>query len=124
MKIRTDKADTAFSQVIRLRDKMCLRCKSPVKLNDKGMPVSHTNSHYFGRGKENTRFDLENCDTLCMGCHQYWGSDNREDYREFKIRQLGEEGFKKLRIRAEMYKKKDRQASYLYSKKLLDEQRN
>lgn len=121
MRIKIDKADVTFSHYIRLRDKMCKRCFSPVRLNDKGLPVSHTASHYFGRGKENTRFDPENVDTLCLPCHVKWGSEDREDYRNFKIKQLGEQGFKNLCIRAEMYKKKDRQGSYLYSKKLFDE---
>ncbi len=70
--IKRDKADTVFSQYIRLRDMECRRCHSPVQLNDKGMPVSHQASHYMGRGKENTRFNELNVDTLCGGCHMHF----------------------------------------------------
>ncbi len=116
MKIRLDKADTTFSQYIRTRDSWsCVRC---------GMyyappTTSLQCSHYFGRGKESTRFDPENCDALCWGCHHYWGSVNREDYRNFKIKQLGQKGFDALTLRANSYKKKDRKMAYLEAKELL-----
>lgn len=119
MKISISRADLVFSQYIRLRDKKCIRCGSPVAMSAKGLPVSHTNSHYFGRGRENTRFDPENCDTLCLGCHRFWGSDNREDYRAFKIKQLGEVKFNHLCVRAEQYKKKDRALMLMAAKELL-----
>ena len=118
--IRIDPADKVFSQYIRSRDRKCVRCSSPVSFNDKGLPVTHQNSHYFGRGRENTRFDPENGDTLCHGCHQYWGSADKEGYRNFKIKQLGQERYDMLSIRAETYCKKDRKLAYLASKQLLD----
>ena len=118
MAIKIDKADKAFSQYIRKRDKQCVRCNSPVIFNDEGIPVSHHNSHYFGRGNECTRFDTENCDTLCHGCHSQWDG-NKEDYRDFKIKQLGKDRFNKLRIRASSICKKDREMSYLQAKEFL-----
>ncbi|HOR57730.1 MAG TPA: recombination protein NinG [bacterium] len=117
--IKIDKADKVFSQYIRLRDRKCVRCKSPVKIKNK-LPVSHHASHYFGRGKENTRFDPENVDCLCFGCHRIWGSDDREAYREFKINQLGEKRFNDLVLRSNFLVKKDRKLSYLIAKKLFD----
>ncbi len=119
MRIKIDVADKTFSYYIRLRDMKCMRCYSPVELGDIGMPISHQNSHYFSRGKENTRFDTENCDTLCMACHMKWGGDEREGYRTFKIKQLGEEGFKQLDVRAHTLTKKDRKLALLKSKALL-----
>lgn len=119
MKIKIDRADQTFSQYIRLRDGKCMRCGSRVELNDNGLPISHQASHYFGRGRENTRFDPENLDTLCWGCHQQWGSTNREDYRKFKIDQLGEKRFKLLSMRAEQYCKKDRKMRLIEAKLLL-----
>ena len=111
MKIRIDRADAIFSLYIRERDNWkCQRCG---KIYDRDEANCLQNSHYFGRGNENTRFDPENCDSLCFGCHQYWGSENREDYREFKIKQLGENGFKLLLVRANTYKKKDRKMSFI-----------
>lgn len=102
MRIRIDPADTAFSLAIRTRDKWtCQRCGS-IKEG------SQQNSHYFGRGAENTRFDPENCDCLCHGCHQIWGSQDKEGYRNFKIKQIGQDRFDALMLRASMYKKKER----------------
>lgn len=119
MKIKRDYADEYFSRFIRLRDMECRRCHSRVRLNDTGLPISHTNSHYFGRGRENTRFDPENCDTLCTACHRLWASDEREDYRQFKINQLGQRGFDLLTLRASTYHKKDRKMALLQSRALL-----
>ncbi len=96
-----------------------MRCGSRVEINDKGLPISHQNSHYFSRGKENTRFEPLNCDTLCMACHMMWGGDGRDGYRTFKIRQLGEEGFKKLDVQAHTLTKKDRAMSLLVARELL-----
>lgn len=111
MKIKLDKADQMFSKYIRARDKVCQRCGS-----NKGLQASH----YYGRGKESTRFDPHNVDCLCFGCHQYWGSTDREAYRTFKLRQLGEKGFQVLTIRANTYQKKDRELAYLQAKALLE----
>lgn len=118
MNIKIDKADQVFSEYIRKRDKRCVRCKRPGYGKDgiKGLQCSH----YFGRRNECTRFDPENADALDMGCHQIWGSNDRESYREFKIKQLGEKGFKDLRIRSQMVCKKDRKLSLLIVKKLLE----
>ena len=120
-KIKLDKADKMFSRYIRLRDKRCVRCGRPGEPNANGEEINGLEcSHYFGRGRESTRFDPENCDSLDAGCHQYW-STNKESYRDFKIRQLGEDGFEKLRIRAEMISKKDRKVAYLFAKKLVED---
>lgn len=124
MKIRINKADRVFSQYIRLRDGKCLRCSSRVEFNDKRLPVSHQASHYFGRNRESTRFDPDNVDTLCYGCHQFWGSDNREAYRVFKVKQLGENGFKVLTVKAEIYKKKDTEMDYIIAKELVKDLKN
>ena len=95
-KIKIDKADKVFSQYIRLRDKQCVRCGRRGEDTVEGLPIKGLQaSHYFGRGNECTRFDVENVDCLCAGCHQYWDS-NKEDYRDFKIKQ--EIYLKKLRM--------------------------
>ena len=121
MKIRLDKADIIFSQVIRLRDRFCVRCKSRVLFNAQGLPITHQNSHYCGRGAENTRFDMDNCDCLCFSCHVIWGSKDREDYREFKIKQLGRDRFNLLLVTAKMFKKKDRKLEIIKANILLSE---
>lgn len=120
-KIKIDQADRLFSIYIRLRDRACQRCGSAVKFNAKGLPVSHENSHYFGRRAENTRFEPKNCDTLCMGCHMLWGGKNFEDYRWFKINQLGQEEFDKLLLASNTYRKKDRKLEAIFWREQLKE---
>lgn len=118
MRIKLDKADMVFSQYIRTRDNWtCQRCGKQYQPPTKALHCSH----YFGRGRENTRFDPENCDALCHGCHSYWGSSDKEGYRQFKIDQIGERGFQELTWRASMYKKKDRKMALIIAKQLMEE---
>lgn len=116
--IKLDKADIMFSKYIRKRDGKCMRCKRSGTGKDgiEGLQASH----YFGRRSEGTRFDPCNVDALCAGCHQYWGSDDKEGYRDFKIKQLGENGFKMLQVSWRTYHKKDRKLAYLIAKKLYE----
>lgn len=46
------------------------------------------------------RYDMENADSLCYGCHMLWGGDRRREYEDFKIKQLGQNRFNALVIRA------------------------
>jgi len=111
MQIKLRPADVKFSLYIRTRDNWtCQRCFKKYEPPTQGLQ----NSHFWGRARENTRFDPDNCDALCFRCHQYWGGDGREDYIEFKKKQLGEEGYKKLKLRAHLYKKKDDKLILLY----------
>ena len=119
-KIKRDKADDVFSQYIRLRDKKCMRCGSPVKFNDKGMPVSHQASHFVGRRKEATRFDEENVDTLCGGCHMYFTAQPAEHY-QWQVKRKGQKVVDGLVLRSNQYQKKDRQMAYLYWSERLKE---
>lgn len=61
------KADAIFSTKIRARDIHCLfpGCERTDQL---------TCSHYFGRTTKSTRFDEDNCITLCR-THHYWDKD-------------------------------------------------
>lgn len=112
-RITRDRADDVFSKYIRLRDMECRRCHSPVRLNDKGMPVSHQCSHFMGRRKENTRFNELNCDTLCAGCHGFF-TENPALHREWQIQMKGQKVVDDLILWSGMYKKKDRQMDFLY----------
>ena len=111
MKVKIDKADKVFSEYIRLRDGKCVRCgrQGEGKQGIVGLQCSH----YYGRSRESVRFDSENADSLCFGCHQFWGSTDREAYRDFKLTQLGETLFNALRVRANTYQKKDRKMAHL-----------
>ncbi len=122
MKIKIDKADALFSEIIRRRDGRCVRC-GKTGTGPLGI-VGLQNSHYFGRWKESTRFDPENCDALDFGCHQIWGSTDREAYRAFKIRQLGERGFLRLTVRSNTYQRKDRKLALIVAQQLLKTLKN
>lgn len=114
--VKLDKADVTFSLYIRTRDKWtCQRCGVYYEPPTKALHCSH----YFGRGREGTRFDPENCDALCHGCHAYWSSQDREGYRNYKVNQLGQRAFDLLGLRAETYAKKDRKMSLLIAQELL-----
>jgi len=119
MRIKIDRADIVFSQYIRLRDKQCRRCGSPVRLNDAGLPISHNCSHFHGRGHEGTRYEPDNCDTLCYPCHQLWEKDERAEYEDFKKKQLGINRFKTLKLQANTYFRKDRKKALEIAKELL-----
>jgi len=118
--IKTDKADQIFSQYIRLRDMRCRRCKSPVVLNAEGLPVSQQNSHFQGRRKESTRYDEENCDTLCGGCHMYFTANPAEHY-QWQVNEKGQDTVDLLVLRSNTYQKKDRQLAYMYWSQRLKE---
>lgn len=111
--IKIDPADVAFSQWIRLRDGRCLRCKKPVVLNGKGMPVSLQASHFQGRGKESTRFDVENVCALCTGCHAYFTAYPAEHYL-WQVHRLGQDVVDALVLRSNMMVKKDRKSELMY----------
>jgi len=50
-----------------------------------------------------------------------WGGRDREDYRNFKIKQLGQEGFNLLLIRSKTSGKKDRKLQLIIAKELVKE---
>lgn len=118
MKIKILKEDSDFSRLIRKRDGKCVRCNSKVAFNDDGHPITHQASHFWSRGHWATRFDPENVDTLCFGCHQLWGGDLRDEYKDFKMKQLGEERYIKLQQKANIYanKLKEREKAREYFK--------
>lgn len=122
MAIKIRNTDKLFSQYIRQRDNWtCQRCKKRYEPPTQALHCSH----FWGRGRENTRFDEDNADALCYGCHRLWGhGDGREDYIAFKKRQLGEEGYKKLTIRAHTYRKKDDKLALLQLRIQLLKQKN
>ena len=120
MRIKIDPADEWFSKFVRLRDGECLRCHSPVQFNSKGDPISHQMSHFQGRRKEATRFDPENGDTLCGGCHQYFTA-NPFEHVQWQISIKGENTVNAIVIRSNSYVKKDRKmAAMIWKKAYMD----
>lgn len=105
--MKIDPADKHFSKYVRLLRGECARCHSLVELNKSGDPVSHQASHFQGRRKEATRFDLENVDCLCGGCHMFFTSMPYE-HVQWQIRTKGDNVVNAIIIRSNGYKKKDR----------------
>ena len=122
MKIKLRKTDTLFSKLIRQRDNYtCQRCRKEYPDGGRGL---HT-SHYWGRSRENTRHDTENCIALCFGCHQLWGhGDGRDEYSSFMRKRLGDKGFDLLMVRAYTYKKRDDKLDEIVIIELLKEGNN
>lgn len=114
MRIRIDKADQVFSEYIRRRDNRCVRCGKY-----QGEWKRLQCSHFFGRRKESVRFDPQNADGLCAGCHIYFGS-NPESCRAFKLAQLGEDAYNALCVRANTPARKDCKLALIKARALLD----
>ena len=82
------KADIEFSHWIRDRDNgKCFFCKKD----------GSQNSHFWGRGKSALRYEPDNCDYSCGGCHFRHESNKQGLYRELKIKQLGQKRYDELR---------------------------
>lgn len=104
--IKLRKTDKLFRQyALRFYAYTCARCRKTYEPdNCRGLHVSH----FWGRGRENVRFDIDNVCLLCYGCHQIWGhGDGRQQYIDYMFNRLGQEELDKIEIRAYSYKKKD-----------------
>lgn len=115
-----DRADTMFSKAIRLRDGRCLSCGKPAYENNDGDKILGIEcSHFFIRAKESVRFDPKNADSLCPErCHPYYEA-HKDEYREFKMRQLGPQRFKLLAAKSEIILDRvDREGEYKKAKRL------
>lgn len=119
-KIRIDKADQRFSQWIRTRDDWtCQRCFRKYVPPTMALHCSH----FFGRGKESTRFEPLNADALCYGCHSYFTS-HPVLHLDWQVGRKGQDVVDKLRLASNTYKKKDRKLEALYWKQRLKDDYN
>ncbi len=115
-KIRVRRSDTLFSKYLRLKRRYtCEKCARFFP-GGKGLTVSH----FHGRRKETVRFDEENCDILCIRCHQYFES-HKTEYEAWKKERLGEQGFNLLMLRANKSGKRDDKLVLLWVKQLMKE---
>ena len=120
MKTKLRKSDQLFRQyVLKVYSDTCARCRKEYPSdNCRGLHVSH----YWGRGRENTRQDIENACLLCYGCHLRWGhGDQREQYTAYMRNRLGDKGYDLLELRANTYKKRDDKLDEIIIKQLLKE---
>lgn len=94
----TDNADRRFSVWIRERDgNRCLRCKTEYGL---------TCSHFWRRGHSGTRFEPDNCITLCGECHAEWEHLKNTDYKVYMLEWLGRERYDEVETMARTFKKR------------------
>lgn len=117
------KTDKLFRDYIRTRDGWrCLACGDNSKDYSQNKQGLHC-SHYWGRGHENTRFDPENCISLCTYHHIFdWGhGDGRDKYKAFMIDWLGEDRFLMLEVRAHLTKKRDDNADEIIIRQMIKE---
>lgn len=115
-RIKIDKADKEFSRYIRLRSGKCEYC-GKMGTGPEGIHGLEA-SHFFGRRRESVRYDSENVDCLCIFCHKGLG-ENPAIYAAWKLKQLGQEKFNALTIRANSFKKKDRAFELLKARELV-----
>jgi hypothetical protein len=114
--IKVDRADQLFSRYVRLRDKECLKChrRGGGEYHIQGLQCSH----FYGRRKESTRFDLLNADSLCAGCHK-WFTEHKTEYEAWKLERLGQKEYDLLMLRSNTPAKKDRKLQAMIWKELL-----
>src|SRR3990167_2456674 len=87
--IKEKDLDKVFSIAVRKVGycERCFRTKPQVQLQC---------SHYYTRNARSVRFDFDNCDCLCSGCHRFFEGRKNAEYRELKIKKLGLAKFKAL----------------------------
>jgi len=127
VKLRT--TDTLFSKYIRTRDGWrCIACDLDTETGSKDYSEHKQGlhcAHYWGRGRENTRFDPDNCISLCLNHHKYsagWGhSENRPRFTAYLREKLGDKGFQLLELRAHITKDRDDKLDEIIIKELLQE---
>ena len=88
-------SDREWSKYIRTRDGWkCQRCKKKYS-----PPTSALHcSHYFSRGNWSVRFDEDNCEALCYGCHSHLGG-NPHEHARYMVEKLGTKKLDELMVR-------------------------
>lgn len=76
-------ADTWFSKCVReAAGWTCERCGGQYEEGTSGLHCAH----FHSRGKWGTRFDPDNCNSLCYGCHSYIDRNPHEKIEWFESR--------------------------------------
>ena len=114
-KVKIDPVDRKVSEYVRKRSGgCCQKCGSP--RGWKGLECCH----YIGRGNKSVRYDEDNCIALCTGCHS-WYDEDPDRKKEFFISIVGEDQYRKVRMRADIGGKPDKEAIKLYFKHKIKE---
>lgn len=67
----------------------------------------------MGRGKEGTRFEPFNVDTLCYGCHAFFTA-HPALHTEWQVQVKGQDMVDRLILQSNTYKKKDRKLEMMF----------
>ena len=83
-KVKIFPSDREWSNYVRTRDQWtCQRCNKQYQ-----PPTSALHcSHFWSRGNWSVRYDDDNCEALCYGCHSYLGG-NPNEHHEYKLEKL------------------------------------
>lgn len=112
-KVKLDPADIAFSKYVRTAAGWkCVRCGRHAE--GQGLHCAH----FHARRKESVRFDLENVDALCAGCHRYF-TNHYTEHKAWKLEQLGEDKYDLLTLRANLRGDKNREAEKIFWRQAL-----
>jgi hypothetical protein len=102
--------DRNFSRYIRRRGACEICGRTDLKLE---------NAHYFGRGREATRFDDKNCHCLCFTCHKK-SHEDKDYYKNWMIEKYGQNGLDRLELESNQRKDRDDVMDKIYIKALLE----
>ena len=86
-----NRLDSLFRQIIKKRDKKCVRC---------GKDRNLQTSHIFSRSNKSVRWDLHNAMILDAGCHIFWWHKNPIEAADFAKKYLGSEKYAALKLKA------------------------
>lgn len=115
MKIKINKLDKLFSELIRKR------AKNHCEIGGEHKEFNQLQAcHAFGRRKQSVRYDPRNALAGCMGHHRQM-DENHEMKREIFMRRLGENQYKALMVEAETPRKIDKKIIDLQLRELLKE---
>lgn len=116
IRIKRNPLDKLFSDYIRA--KAGWKCERCGNVPDRRGLHCH---HFQRRRKQSTRFDEDNCLSLCLGCHQFF-QENDEEEKFFMVQKLGQERFDMLLVRARtLTKYVDKSAIELYLRAKIQE---
>ncbi len=97
MKVRINKLDVVFSQLVRSRVNFtCEKCGKYFPEDSRG--GLHC-SHFFGRSRHSVRWAPSNAAAHCHGCHTYLGA-NPIEFTEWIKAHLGQQRYDLLRVEA------------------------
>ena len=120
MKIKVNKLDKVFSDLIRTRDNWT--CQVCGKYFPEGERRYLHCSHFHGRRKQSVRYEPMNAAAHCFSCHKYLG-ENPLEFADWILGHLGPAGVALLTVMANKpvkRSKKDKEELYLDLKAQLE----